>query len=169
MRYEIALVRDAVPVDKNARTEPSRKALREVSDKLIHDALLVNELPALVIMSAETMCVVAEILVQFEEDPQVPDLVDGAQALIECGRAVMDRGLMLRSWETVRTGSVMLELAVRGLCATLSVPYDAVLAEVHRANQAGQNPLVRPILVAAGILKAPTEEPSPNEGAANEG
>ena len=65
----------------------------------------------------------------------------------------MDRGLMLRNWETVRCGSVMLELTVRGICAALSVPYDIVLAEVLRAQQAGENPAIRRVLTEAGVLK----------------
>lgn len=158
MRYELDLVRAAITPDPTQRTEPSRKRLREVTDALIHDALLIDQLPELVRLSAETMCTVAETLLIFEIEPDVRDLVDATQALIEDSRAVMDKGLLLRSWETVRCGSVMLEVAVRGLCATLSVPYDHVLAEVHRARLAGENPLVRPILVAAGLMKSPEVE-----------
>lgn len=161
MRYELDLVRAAVTPDPTQRTEPSRKRLREVTDGLIHDALLIDDLPEVVRLSAETMCTVAETLLIFEIEPDVRDLVDATQALIEDGRAVMDKGLLLRSWETARCGAVMLEIAVRGLCATLSVPYDQVLAEVHRARLAGENPLVLPILVAAGLLKEPSDEASP--------
>ncbi len=153
MKYELDLVRPYAPPDPAQRSEPTRKALREVTDRLIHDALLVNDLPDLVRMSAETMCVVAEALVRYEQDPQVIDFVEAAQALIETGRGVMDKGLLLRSWETTNCGAVMLEITVRGLCAALSVPYDKVLGEVHRARVAGENAAIRPILVEAGLLK----------------
>lgn len=158
MRFELALVRDAVAPDPGQRSDPSRKRLREVTDALIHDALLVDQLPELVRLSAETMCTVAETLLIFEIEPDVRDLVEATQALIEDSRAVMDKGLLLRSWETVRCGAVMLELVVRGLCATLSVPYDEVLAEVHRARLANENPRIREILIAAGLMKPPAVE-----------
>jgi hypothetical protein len=157
MRFELDLLRESVPPDPEQRTEPTRKHLRETTDALIHGALLVNDLPELVRMSAETMCSVATALLRFEINPDVPDFVEASQALIEDGRAVMDRGLTLRSWETTRIGAVMLEIAVRGICAALSVPYDKVLPEVHRAQLAGENANVRAILIEAGLLKA--EEP----------
>lgn len=154
MRYELDLVRASVTPDPAQVTTVHRRDLRVVTDRLIHDALLVNELPALVGLSAEVMVTVATILATYEIEPGVPDFVEASQALIEAGRGVMDRGLLLRSWETTQCGAVMLELTVRGICATLSVPYDKVLAEVHRARQAGENPLVRQILVEAGLIAA---------------
>lgn len=157
MRTELDLLRATVTPDPDQRTEPSRKVLRETTDTLIHGALLVNDLPELVRLSAETMVCTATVLLRYAQEPDVPDLVEAAQALIEDSRTVMDRGLMLKDWATTRTGAVMLELTVRGICAALSVPYDAVLAEVHRAQRAGENAAIRPILVKAGLLKAPTE------------
>ncbi len=167
MRFELDTLRASVPPDPDARTEPTRKQLREATDAVIHDALLVNDLPELVRLSAEAMCSVATALLRFELDPQVPDFVEAAQALIEDGRAVMDKGLMLRGWETTRCGAVMLEITVRGICAALSVPYDKVLAEVHRAQQAGENAGrsaadVRAILIEAGLLlKEESDEHKP--------
>lgn len=178
MRFELALLRPDVAGDPTQRTEPARKAIRVVTDRMLHDALRVDDLPGLVTLAAETMCVVAETLLAFGIEPDVADLVEAAQALVEDSRAVMDRGLLLRSFETVRCGAVMMELTVRGLCATLSVPYDAVLVEVRRAGLAGEAPAVRPILIAAGLLAAPEVDRSPEspgdktadlQGAANEG
>lgn len=159
MKFELDLVRASGVPDTSANA--TRKELREITDELIHSALLVNDLPELVRLSAETMCIVARALVRFENDPQVPDFVEASQALIEQGRAVMDRGLMLGSPETINCGAVMLELTVRGICAALSVPYDQVLIEVHRARCAGENPLVRPILVDAGLVAPLVDEPAP--------
>ena len=158
MRFEIDLVRPSVQPAPGDSTAPIRKELRQTTDELIHSALLVNDLPELVRLSAETMCIVARALVRFENDPQVPDFVEASQALIEQGRAVMDKGLLLRNSETINCGAVMLELTVRGICAALSVPYDQVLTEVHRARIAGENAAVRPILVKAGLIKENEDE-----------
>lgn len=158
MRAELDLCRSSVTPNPTEPTTTSRRALRETTDDLIHSALLVNDLPGLIGLSAETMVCVAQTLLKYEQDPQVPDFVEAAQASIEQGRAVMDRGLMINSWETVRCGAVMLELTVRGICAALSAPYDTVLAEVLRAQQAGENPNIRRVLVEAGVIKEPSDE-----------
>lgn len=158
MRFEIDLVRPSTQPEPGASTAPLRKDLRQTTDALIHSALLVNDLPELVRLAAETMCVVATSLVRVDLDPQVPDFVEASQALIEQGRAVMDKGLLLRNSETINCGAVMLELTVRGICAALSVPYDQVLTEVHRARVAGENPAVRQILIEAGLVAA--EQPA---------
>ncbi len=157
MKAEMDLCRASVTPDPKASTTPDRKALREATDGLIHDALLIDDLPGLVQASADTMLRVAAALLRFEQDPDVADLVEATRASIENGRAVMDKGLLLGSWETVRCGAVMLELTARGLCAALSVPYDLVLAEVHRATLAGENPAIRRVLTDAGLL---TPEPT---------
>jgi hypothetical protein len=134
-------------------TAPARKQLRETTDDLIHGALLVNDLPELISLSGQSILCVAGVLLQYAQDPQVPDFVEAVQAHIESGRAVMDRGLMLNDWATARCGAVMLEITVRGVCAALSVPYDLILAEVHRAQQAGESPAIRRILTEAGVIK----------------
>ncbi len=157
MRFELDTFRESVVPEPGTPTEPTRRDLRETTDRLIHDALLVNDLPELVLLSADAMRSVAQALLRYGQNPQVPDFVEGAQALVEQGRAVMDKGLLLNSWETVRCGAVMLELTVRGICAALSVPYDPVLTEVHRAGMAGEAPAVRRILIEAGLLTEPKE------------
>lgn len=164
MRFELDTLRASVAVEPDAPSNPTRKELREATDRLIHSALLVNDLPELVHLSAETMCTVATALLRFNREPTVPDFVEASQALIEQGRAVMDKGLMLRSWETVSCGAVMLELTVRGICAALSVPYDRVLVEVHRARVAGENAQVRQILIDAGLVAAEVDESTNQPG-----
>ncbi len=154
VKHELDLLRGSVAHEPTAPVAPTRKAVREATDALIHDALLRDDLPALVATSATVMCAVATALLRHGHEPDVADLVEGTQALIESGRDVLDRGLMLQSAETIKCGSVMLELAVRGLCAALSVPYDAALAEVVQARAAGQSPDVRPLLAEAGLLAA---------------
>jgi hypothetical protein len=153
MKHEFALLRSSITSDPKAPTAPARKELRQVTDRLINDALLLDDLPELVLLSADTMVTVASTLLRYEIEPDVRDLVEATQALIESSRAVMDRGLLMTSWETVRCGAVMVELTVRGLCAALTIPYDDVLAEVHRARQAGENPAVRRILTEAGLIR----------------
>jgi hypothetical protein len=154
VKFELDLLRSSTePAGTVTATTPDRRALRQTTDALIHDALLVNDLPELVRLSAETMCVVAATLVRAQRDPQVPDFVQAAKTLIEGARGVMDRGLMVHDWPTVECGAVMIEITVRGICAALNVPYDKVLVEVHRARVAGENPAIRAILVEAGLLK----------------
>lgn len=163
MRYELDLVRASVIAAPGENVNPSRKALRETTDAVIHDALLVNDLPELIRLTAETMICVATTLACYEQSPEVPDFVEAAQAMIEAGRAVMDRGLMLQDWPTTNCGAVMLELTVRGICAALGAPYDRVLAEVHRAQLAGENANVRSILTEAGLLTPESnDETSPS-------
>jgi hypothetical protein len=158
MKQELDLCRASVTPNPTDSTTTNRRALRETTDDLIHNALMVDDLPGLVGLSAETMLCVAGILLKYGQEPDVRDLVEAAQAHIESGRAVMDKGLMLNSWETVKCGSVMLELTVRGICAALSVPYDLVLAEAHRAQQVGENPNIRRVLTEAGVIKETTNE-----------
>lgn len=153
MKFEMTLFGPGVTPNPSAPTVPARKALRETTDSLIHNALLVNDLPGLVAQSAEVIALVARTLLQFEQEPEVPDFVEAVRAHIENGRAVMDRGLTLNDWDTVRCGAVMLEITVRGICAALSVPYDLVLAEVHRAQQAGEVADIRRMLVEAGVIQ----------------
>lgn len=157
MKAEMDIVRADIVADAKEPTTATRRALREATDAIIHDALLTNELPSLLQMSAECMIVVAGCMVSYEQDPGVPDFVEGAQACIECARAVIDKGLMLNSWETVRCGAVMLELTCRGIFAALGAPYDQVLAECYRARKAGENPGIRALLTEHGLMKNGSE------------
>lgn len=154
MKHEMNCMRPHVAHDQAAPVAPTRKALRAATDALIHDALLQADLPALVTLSCDVMREVAAGLLRHGHEPGVGDLVEGAQAMIENGRAVMDKGLMLQSAETINCGAVMIELAVRGLCAALGAPYDAALAEVVRARAAGEAPDVLGLLVGAGLVAA---------------
>lgn len=153
MRHELDLVRPGVIVDQGQDIIPLRRELRETTDALIHEALLVNDLPELVRLSGETILCVARTLARLGRDPQVPDFVEAAQASIEQGRAVMDRGLVLASPETLLCGAVMIEITCRGICAALGVPYDSLLAELQRAHVTGEAPRVREVLQAAGVIK----------------
>lgn len=155
MKHELDLLRASVAHDPAAPAAPSRKEVRQATDALINDALLRDDLPGLVTLSCASMCAVATVLLRHGHEPGVADLVEGTQALIESGRDVLDRGLMLQSADTINCGAVMLELAVRGLCAALGVPYDQALAEVVRARTAGEGPDVRAVLADAGLIPAP--------------
>lgn len=140
MRYEMSLVRaDFEGVEPLPRTA-LRAQLRQATDALIHDALLENNLPALVQLCGSTMLTVASTLVQVRQEPDVPDLVEAAQGLIEDARNVLDRGLMLDVPETTKIGAVMVELIARGLCAVCSVDYDKLLAYLYAQRVAGAEP-----------------------------
>lgn len=151
MKMELDLVRATLTPNPKTPTTPSRRDLQLATDALIAGEPL--DLTGVVEQCCSIMLVVARTLAQYEQDPQVPDLVTGSSESIRAARSVMDRGLLLNDWEQVRCGAVMLELSVRGLCAALSVPYDRVLAEVHQAQQAGHPAGVRSILIEAGLVK----------------
>lgn len=158
MKFELELVKGSVNPDPRTPTTPSRRDLQLATDALIADEPL--DLTGVVERSCSIMLVVAKTLTTYQQDPQVPDLVEASSASIRAARLVMDRGLLMNDWDQVRCGAVMLELSVRGLCAALSVPYDRVMAEVHRAQQAGQAPQVRAILIEAGLV----QEEAANDG-----
>jgi hypothetical protein len=128
MKQEMALV--AATCDPTLAGNAARKTLREQTDVLIREALQLNSLPALAAHAGQVMLTVAQILVNAQAEPDVPDLIEATQALIEDGRAVMDRGLMIDSRETLLCGAVMLELACRGIFHALGLPYEAVLSAV---------------------------------------
>lgn len=153
MRQELDLVRASVTPTPTQPKTASRRDLRLVTDDLIHGSLLKNDLPGLIGACALSIITVAKILASYEQEPAVESFVEAAQAHIENGRAVMDKGLTVDSWETANCGAVMIEITVRGVCACLGVPYDKILAEVHRARCAGEIPMVRELLEAEGLLK----------------
>lgn len=163
MKFELTLVRPTITSDPKAPTAPSRLLLRQASDRVLHDALALNDLPGLVETACDTMLVVAGVLAKYEQDPQVPDFVEGAQACIENARAVMDKGLLLQSWETVNCGAVMMEITLRGICATLGMPYEKVLARCHAARAAGESPEIRALLIAEGVIQG--DAPAANDPA----
>jgi hypothetical protein len=141
MKTELAIVRRGrqpavLTIDpKKLPTTPSRKRIRESTDAVIHEALKRDDMPALIRTMCTVMLEVAQTLDIHDEEPDVADLVEAAQALIEAGRAVMDRGLQLQSWETTKCGAVMLELTVRGMFAACSIPYDEALLAVYEGRQ----------------------------------
>lgn len=158
MRQELDLVRASVTPTPTQPKTASRRDLRLVTDDLIHGSLLKNDLPGLIGACALSIITVAKILASYEQEPAVESFVEAAQAHIENGRAVMDKGLTVDSWETANCGAVMIEITVRGVCACLGVPYDLALAEALRAQQDGTAPDIRRVLTEAGILKETPDE-----------
>lgn len=128
MKFELDLVKAAGPDPELAGTN-GRKVLREVTDRMIVDSLQANSMSQLIEHTGRAMVVVATILTNAGQEPEVFDFVEAAQALIEDGRAVMDRGIMIDSGETLLCGAVMLELACRGICAALSIPYETTFRD----------------------------------------
>ncbi len=161
MRFELDAFRDQTEVvAPSTDTQATRREIRQITDQVIHDALLVNDLPELVRLSAETMGTVARGLLRFDRDPQVPDFVEAAKALLEVSRAIIDKSLLLRQWEEFAYSAVMIEIVVRGICASLGIPYDDVLRETAQARKDGRNADVRSILIAAGLLSTEPEQPA---------
>jgi hypothetical protein len=164
MRFELDAFRDQVEqVPPSTDTQATRREIRETTDALIHDALLVNDLPELVRLSAESIGAVARALLRYNREPQVPDFVEAAKALLETSRSVIDKTLLLRQWDEFAYASVMVEIVVRGVCASLSIPYDEVLREVAAARKEERNADVRGILVRAGLIKGDGDAPQAKE------
>lgn len=111
-----------------------RRSVRSVTDKVIHDALLSSNVTGVASGLASTMLSVGAVLGQLSLEPDVEDFVYAAKELLEDARIPFDKGLKGSEWGDVRIGSVMLEIVCRGISSVLNLPYEAVLAEMHRAQ-----------------------------------
>lgn len=138
MKFELDVLRPHVKAldqqPAKADYDYLRRSLREVTDETIRTALLANSRPALSRASAQTMLTVASTLLCLRlEEPQLEDFVVAARELVELARKSMDRGLQTADGAGTVTGAVMLEIAARGICACVSIPYEeAFRAEVVR-------------------------------------
>lgn len=118
-------------LSKRLPTEPMRRMVRETTDYLLNEqGLLAGKQEMVAAQAAGVVLAVSRILVAVEEVPGAMDFIGAASSLIEGGRSVMDRGLMLRDWDAVVRGAVMLELACRGTCHAIGVPYEATITTV---------------------------------------
>lgn len=160
MKEELEIVRAARPAEEplpegverlKQPTVASRRAVRELSDFVIHDALRRDDLPGLAVSLAKLMLGVAAVIDRYDVEPHVGDFVEAATALIEDARTVMDRGLTIQDWNTVKCGAVMLEITVRGIAAALNFPYSSLLEVAQNGGDA------RAVLVASGHLEAPQD------------
>lgn len=130
MKFELELIRSGPRVEFASRQD-ARKELRLATDALIHDALKKNDIKHFYIEAGRAMLTVARICDQYRFEPELVDAVEGGVALIEQGRAVLDRGLTINSHETSVIGIVMMGFAIRGICESFHVPYEALLKAVH--------------------------------------
>ena len=152
MKHEMILASSLPAKMAATSTTASRRELRIRTDALIADGQI--ELVEGVERACQIMLTIGSILEAHQLDPHEGDLIEATCASIENGRAVMDKGLLVDSEVTTKCGAVMLEIAVRGMLASLGVPYDNVLAECHRARVAGEDPKVRELLEAAGLVQS---------------
>lgn len=154
MKQELAIIRasrEALPPGVDAikpSVSASRREVREATDFVMREALESNDLATLAAAAARLMLTTATVVDRHGIEPDVTDLIEAMRALVEDSRAVLDRGLMIDAHATARCGAVMVELAVRGLCAALNFPYGDLLAAVH----AGEN--VAAVLVKSGHISA---------------
>lgn len=124
MKFEQDLVgREPVPLGRVPTTE-ARRDVRVITDALIFDALRANKIPPLVGACCDTMLTLARALNRHGIDPEVPDFIEAAVALIEDARTVFDAGMRVDDMGRAKIGAVMLEVAVRGICAALSIDYE---------------------------------------------
>lgn len=142
-----------------------RRVIREQTEALINRALLANDFIELANEVAGLALVAAGTAVRFGQPPTIKDFVLSAKDSVEDARAQLDRALMIRDWEGVRVGLARLEIIWRGVCACLSVPYEALLRERHRSIMEGtpiDKDRIRAILTEAGIKLPPP--PASNDG-----
>lgn len=129
MKFEQDLVREPIePLPEGVKRRPSGDARRDVrllTDALIHEALRANTLPPLVDGACVVMLALARALNRHELAPEVPHFIEAAIALIEDARTVYDRGMQIDDADRAMVGAVMLEITVRGVCAALSIDYEA--------------------------------------------
>lgn len=135
MRFELDLIRDLGRVRPEAPqgTTSFRRAVREITDSAVHDALLMNSRVGLAATLTSATLAIAEGLTEHSKEPVVEDFVAGTIALIESARTVLDRGLLLTDWPQALQGACMIEIVVRGALACVGIPYEAVAKEITSA------------------------------------
>lgn len=181
MKFELDLIRAgrALPIDRGEAGRgaviPTRKAIREATDAVIFDALQAGSMPRLVRSVCNAMLVVARAVDDHDLEPEVDDFIAAAMSLLEAGRGALDLALVVNDWDGARAGAVMIELTVRGMCAALSIDYDAALRAVHEGrdpplpNSSGAND-VRPSNDAPGADRPADRDPrSPGTADAGDG
>lgn len=145
MKQELDLIRsteqpaDSLDGSQFARAEttvinPHRAVIRQATDMFIREGLQVGDLAKVATAAAASMLNVATVLSFVDLEPTIDDFVDGAAALLETARSVIDRGLMIRDAATVMQGACMIEQTIRGVCACLGVDYDRVLPLVFKGD-----------------------------------
>lgn len=163
MKFETDLVRgksaalseDELPdnVGHIKPTAPARKDLRDAVLFTTDDALAVQrDLRAVANGMSNVMFAAAITLNQFEQEPNVDDLVSAASRLLQSAHSIVDRGLMIPNWEEVRCGVVMMELIARGTFCALGLPYEEVLKSVWASGDAYF------VLVQSGLIKGESDE-----------
>ena len=168
MKLELELA--AAELEKYGKTAPNtedqgrevianaRRLIREQTDALIKRALERDSFLDLAIETAGLALVVGGTAIRTGQVPNVRDFVEGARENIEDARADLDRALLAREWDGVRSGLTRLEITWRGVFACLGLPYDALLRERHRTVMEDapiDEERVRAILSAAGIQLPP--------------
>lgn len=151
MKFELNLVRGGerpdVPRIKPVSATPMRKQLNETVATAVREALQNASLLPVAEGLSRVMLVVAAIVDMFDAEPDIADFVVAAMRSIDNAQSILDRGLMIHNWEEVRQGSVMMEIAVRGVCAALGIPYNSVLEAVWTGGS------VHEILKQHGLVK----------------
>lgn len=141
MKFEQDLVREPVePLPEGVTRRPAgdaRRDIRLLTDSLIHEALRANTLPPLVDGTCIVMLALARALNRHELVPEVPHFIEAAIALIEDARTVYDKGMLVDDADRAMVGAVMLEITVRGVCAALSIDYEA---EMRKRVQPPETP-----------------------------
>jgi len=139
MKTELEMVR-ATTLGTTALTEKRcytevriRKRLNEAANSLVHDAVLKNDLPALSKGLAHTMIVTARTLVELELEPDLENFVYACSELIDGARKAVDDALRFNNLEDLRLASVMMEVVLKGIAATLGLSLEELMkAELEK-------------------------------------
>jgi hypothetical protein len=112
--------------DEMARTS-ARKRLNGAANTLVHDAVLKNDLPALTEKLADMMIVTARILVEQELEPDLENFVYACAELIGGTRKAMDDALRFDNLDDFKLASVMMEVVLKGMAATLGLSLEELM------------------------------------------
>lgn len=153
MKQELEIIRAGV-VKIKPSTNDSRRSLRVLSDALLQWAHGNASIEGLATGCGALMLDVARIVDAHDVEPDIPNFLEAIQAVVETGRAVMDKGLMIDSPETTKCGAVMMEISVRGIAAALNLPYGELLQTVKDGGD------VQALLVKSGHISVPSDNDS---------
>lgn len=100
------------------------------------------------------LCVASAVAV-LGADPDENDLVAAAMAAIAEAFNALDKALLLNNWDGASAAAVQVELVLRGLAATLGLPYAALLqsAAACADDPARRGDEVRALLRASGLAR----------------
>ena len=148
MHSELEMVRSTAPSVDVSGTGilTARKRMNESCHALVHDAILKNDLTILSEKLAVLMTDVSRTLLGLGVEPDLENFAYGCAELVGVVRKTMDDALRFSNLDDFKLGSVMAEVVIKGICATLCLPLDKLMAEVLAAEVEGRAPDIGTVL-----------------------